>query len=173
MENADYSKVENCNFLYPSCYKRMLGIVDIEPEMTLITAGSSNCTVSRCAFRYTDGSAIETFGGNNTIENCYFYHIDYTVTDLSSCEKEAPLTLVISIGEYTFHSKSNDCSSVGLSVGEWVGSSVSIRRPSISHCCQFWLDFSTEAAKSGVQKQKICENNNTTQPLGSQSKDPP
>ena len=61
----------------------MLGVVDTEPEMTLIT-GSSNCTVSRCAFRYTDGSAIETFGSTNTIENCYFYHIDYTVTDLSS-----------------------------------------------------------------------------------------
>ena len=83
MTNADYSKIENCNFLYPSCYKRMLGVVDTEPEMTLIT-DSENCTVSRCAFRYTDGSAIETYSGNNTIENCYFYHIDYTVTDLSS-----------------------------------------------------------------------------------------
>ena len=83
MDNADYSKVENCNFLYPSCYKRMLGIVDIEPEMTLIDQ-SDYCTVRGCAFRYTDGSAIETFGGTNTIENCYFYHIDYTVTDLSS-----------------------------------------------------------------------------------------
>ncbi len=83
MDNSDYMVVDSCNFLYPSCYKRMLGVVDTEPEMTLIT-GSSNCTVSRCAFRYTDGSAIETYGGNNTIENCYFYHIDYTVTDLSS-----------------------------------------------------------------------------------------
>ena len=83
MDNSDYMVVDSCNFLYPSCYKRMLGVVDTQPEMTLIT-GSSNCTVSRCAFRYTDGSAIETYGGNNTIENCYFYHIDYTVTDLSS-----------------------------------------------------------------------------------------
>jgi len=83
MDNSDYMVVDSSNFLYPSCYKRMLGVVDTEPEMTLIT-GSSNCTVSRCAFRYTDGSAIETYGGNNTIENCYFYHIDYTVTDLSS-----------------------------------------------------------------------------------------
>ena len=83
MENADYSKVENCNFLYPSCYKRMLGIVDTEPEMTLIDH-SDYCTGRGCAFRYTDGSAIETHRGNNTIENCYFYHIDYTATDLSS-----------------------------------------------------------------------------------------
>ena len=83
MKNADYSKVENCNFLYPSCYKRMLGIVDTEPEMTLIDQ-SDYCTVKNCAFRYTDGSAIETHRGNNTIENCYFYHIDYTATDLSA-----------------------------------------------------------------------------------------
>ena len=83
MDNSDYMVVDSCNFLYPSCYKRMLGIVDTEPEMTKITGGSY-CTVSQCAFRYTDGGAIETSSGNNTIENCYFYHIDYTVTDLSS-----------------------------------------------------------------------------------------
>ena len=83
MDNSDYMVVDSCNFLYPSCYKRMLGVVDTEPEMTLITGGSY-CTVSQCAFRYTDGGAIETSGGTNTIENCYFYHIDYTVTDLSS-----------------------------------------------------------------------------------------
>jgi hypothetical protein len=83
MENSDYMVVDSCNFLYPSCYKRMLDVVDTEPEMTLITGGSY-CTVSQCAFRYTDGGAIETSGGTNTIENCYFYHIDYTVTDLSS-----------------------------------------------------------------------------------------
>jgi hypothetical protein len=51
--------------------------------MTKITGGSY-CMVSQCAFRYTDGGAIETSSGNNIIENCYFYHIDYTVTDLSS-----------------------------------------------------------------------------------------
>ena len=83
MDNSDYMVVDSSNFLYPSCYKRMLGIVDTEPEMTKITGGSY-CTVSQCAFRYTDGGAIETSSGNNTIENCYFYHIDYTVTDLSS-----------------------------------------------------------------------------------------
>jgi len=83
MDNSDFMVVESCNFLYPSCYKRMLGIVDTEPEMTKITGGSY-CMVSQCAFRYTDGGAIETSSGNNIIENCYFYHIDYTVTDLSS-----------------------------------------------------------------------------------------
>jgi len=85
IDYSDYMVVDNCNFIYPSCYKRMLGVVDTEPEMTLLS-GSNYSTVSQCAFRYTDGSAIETLSNsdNNTIENCYFYHIDYTVTDLSS-----------------------------------------------------------------------------------------
>ena len=81
--NCDHSLIDHCNLVYPSCYKRMLGIVDTEPEMTIFNS-SSYCTVSNSAFRYTDGSAIEMYSNNNTIENCYFYHIDYTVTDLSS-----------------------------------------------------------------------------------------
>ena len=60
----------------------MLGIIDIQPDMSLIT-GSSNCIVYKCAFRYTDGSALEIYSNNNTIEDCYFYHIDYTATDLN------------------------------------------------------------------------------------------
>ena len=80
--NGDYTRIEGCNFWYPSCYKRMLGIIDTQPDMSLIT-GSSNCIVYKCAFRYTDGSALEIYSGNNIIEDCYFYHIDYTATDLN------------------------------------------------------------------------------------------
>ena len=80
--NSDNSVVDNCNFVYPSCYKRMLGIIGVEPEMSIFTS-SSNCIVRNCAFRYTDGSALEMYSNNNTIDNCYFYHIDYTSTDLN------------------------------------------------------------------------------------------
>ena len=80
--NSDYGIVQDCNFFYPSCYKRMLGIVDTIPDISIFTS-SSYCTVSRSAFRYTDGSALEMYSGNNTIEDCYFYHIDYTATDLN------------------------------------------------------------------------------------------
>ncbi|MBT3227661.1 MAG: T9SS type A sorting domain-containing protein [Candidatus Marinimicrobia bacterium] len=83
IHNSNYSEVDSCNFMYPSCYKRMLGVTGVEPEMSRINS-SSDCIVKRCSFQYTDGSAIETDGGNNTIQDCYFYHIDYTVTDLSS-----------------------------------------------------------------------------------------
>ena len=80
--NSDYGLVEMCNLFYPSSYKRMLGIVDSQPNMSLFTS-SSNSKVSKSAFRYTDGSALEMYSGNNIIEDCYFYHIDYTATDLN------------------------------------------------------------------------------------------
>lgn len=83
IDNSDYSIVDGCRFLYPSYYRRMLGIAGAEPEMTRID-GSSHCLITRCSFEYTDGSAIETYGGENIIEDNYFYHIDWTVTDLSS-----------------------------------------------------------------------------------------
>ena len=81
-ENCDNVLVEGCNLYYPSCYKRMLGVVDTQPEMSIISS-SSNCVVSNSAFRYTDGSALEMYSGSNKIEECYFYHIDYTSTDLN------------------------------------------------------------------------------------------
>ena len=80
--NSDYSVVDHCNLFYPSCYKRMLGIVGSQPQMTTFNS-SSHCTVRNSAFRYTDGSALEMYSNNNTVENCYFYHIDYTATDLN------------------------------------------------------------------------------------------
>ena len=81
-DNCDNAILDHCNLFYPSCHKRMLGIVGTQPEMTFFNS-SSYCTVSNSAFRYTDGSAIEMYSNNNTIENCYFYHIDYTATDLN------------------------------------------------------------------------------------------
>ena len=80
--NCDYAVVDHCNLFYPSCYKRMLGVVGTQPEMSIFNS-SSYCTVSNSAFRYTDGSALEMYSHNNTIDNCYFYHIDYTATDLN------------------------------------------------------------------------------------------
>tara|TARA_Y100001960_G_scaffold328779_1_gene418428 strand:+ start:143 stop:2161 length:2019 start_codon:yes stop_codon:yes gene_type:complete len=80
--NSDYSIVDHCNLFYPSCYKRMLGVVATQPEMTIFNS-SSYCTVRNSAFRYTDGSALEMYSNNNTVDNCYFYHIDYSATDLN------------------------------------------------------------------------------------------
>ena len=45
----------------------MLGVVGESPEMTVFNS-SSYCTVKNSAFRYVDGSALEMYSNNNTIE---------------------------------------------------------------------------------------------------------
>tara|TARA_B100000073_G_scaffold140213_1_gene115410 strand:+ start:555 stop:3908 length:3354 start_codon:yes stop_codon:yes gene_type:complete len=82
--NGDNCLVYGCNFMYPSCSKRMLRVVDTEPEMTKFASGSSGSTIRRCAFRNTDGTALEMWGGTDTVDNCYFNNIDYSVADNSS-----------------------------------------------------------------------------------------
>ena len=82
--NGDNCLLYGCNFMYPSCSKRMLRIVDTEPEMTKFASGSSGSTIRKCAFRNTDGTALEMWGGVDTVDNCYFNKIDYSVADNSS-----------------------------------------------------------------------------------------
>ena len=82
--NGDNCLVYGCNFMYPSCSKRMLRTVDTEPEMTKFASGSSGSTIRKCAFRNTDGTALEMWGGVDTVDNCYFNKIDYSVADNSS-----------------------------------------------------------------------------------------
>ena len=82
--NGDNCLVYGCNFMYPSCSKRMLRVVDTEPEMTKFASGSSRSTIRKCAFRNTDGTALEMWGGADTVDNCYFNKIDYSVSDNSS-----------------------------------------------------------------------------------------
>lgn len=82
--NGDNCLVYGCNFMYPSCSKRMLRIVDTEPEMTKFASGSSGSTIRNCAFRNIDGTAVEMWGGTDTLDNCYFNKIDYSVADNSS-----------------------------------------------------------------------------------------
>ena len=82
--NGDNCLVYGCNFMYPSCSKRMLRTVDTEPEMTKFASGSTGSAIRNCAFRNTDGTALEMWGGTDTVDNCYFNKIDYSVADNSS-----------------------------------------------------------------------------------------
>ena len=82
--NGDNSLIYGCNFMYPSCSKRMLRVVDTQPELTLFTSGSTDNIIRKSAFRNTDGSVIEMWGGDNMIDSCYFNNIDYSVADNSS-----------------------------------------------------------------------------------------
>lgn len=81
--------VSNCNFLYPSCYAHSLNKTNYDNDnttfdnTTMVKSGS-NCSFHKCVFQYTDGIALEMWGGNNTLEDCYFSYIDKTVTNLSS-----------------------------------------------------------------------------------------
>ena len=82
--NGDNSLIYGSNFMYPSCSKRMLRVVDTQPELTLFTSGSKDNIIRKSAFRNTDGSVIEMWGGDNMIDSCYFNNIDYSVADNSS-----------------------------------------------------------------------------------------
>ena len=73
--------VDGAHLTYPSNYKRMLGVVNTQPEMAKFEGNSKNCTVRNSSFRYTDGSALEMYANNMLIENSYFFHIDWTATD--------------------------------------------------------------------------------------------
>lgn len=81
--------ISNCNFLYPSCYARSINKInydndsDVFDNTTMIKSGT-NCIINKCSFRYTDGTALEMWGGNNTLQDCYFSYIDKTVANLSS-----------------------------------------------------------------------------------------
>ncbi|MBS71535.1 MAG: hypothetical protein CMO20_01090, partial [Thermoplasmata archaeon] len=82
-DNCDDSIIRNATLLYPSTSKRSLGIAGEDSSERWIsrfdrTSGSS---IENSAFLYTDGGAFELYGGENTVDNCYFYHIDWTSTD--------------------------------------------------------------------------------------------
>ena len=73
--------VSNCLFSYPSCSKRMLGLIT-QPESTKLKVNNFDTVTTfkfyQCLFEYTDGEALSLRGTNNTIEDCYFHHIDYS-----------------------------------------------------------------------------------------------
>ena len=83
-QGSDNCLIYGCNFMYPSCSKRMLRVVDTEPEMTKFASSCTGCTVRNSAFRNTDGTVLEMWGGTDTVDNCYFSNIDYSVADNSS-----------------------------------------------------------------------------------------
>ena len=92
LENSDYVTIEECNFYYPSASSRMLGLTDGlgSPNVTAIGTGSgasvdaNNCTIKKCLFENAEGEALRIYGDNNIIENNYFHHIDYSVSDLAN-----------------------------------------------------------------------------------------
>ncbi len=86
--DCENCRVDGSHLIYPSTSKRSLNIAgeDVDERWVSRFDKSSNCVVDNSAFLYTDGTAIEFHGGdlqshNNTINNSYFYHIDWSVSD--------------------------------------------------------------------------------------------
>lgn len=77
--------VDNCELLYPSCSKRMLGITTTPDAAEMMQIGShrpSSCTVKNSIFKYADSHAIEMNGQDNRIENCLFRYIDWSASEI-------------------------------------------------------------------------------------------
>lgn len=78
MDTVNNVTIENSDFKYPVYNKRTLG----ERGETFGTHINSSSYVKflNCSFAYTDGLVMKFWRGNhNTVENCEFHHLDYTV----------------------------------------------------------------------------------------------
>ena len=87
-DDCDGCSIKDTTMHYPSTSKRGLNIAGEDVDDRWVTR-FDHCTqslVDGTAILYTDGSAIEFHGGalqshNNTINNSYFHHIDWSVSD--------------------------------------------------------------------------------------------
>ena len=90
-------ELNNCLFSYPSCSKRMLGEKST-PHTTELKGNNKNSItgfkIYQCLFEHTDGDALYMIGKNNVVEDCYFHHIDYTVSSLRNL-----MTTVVNNGD--------------------------------------------------------------------------
>ena len=82
--NSEYLSIEECNFYYPTASERMLGTTNGVGTLNVleIDANSHYNTIKKCLFENAEGEAFRIKGTNNTIENNYFHHIDWSVSDL-------------------------------------------------------------------------------------------
>jgi len=79
--NSSNIRVENGDFNYPSCTKRMLGVTNAAPLTTNFNGGSSNVFYNN-TMSYAETHAIYMNGSSNLIDNCRFEYIDWSCTDL-------------------------------------------------------------------------------------------
>ena len=82
-----YTTIRDCDFLYPSCAKRMLGST-AAPKCTTVYQSSggttSYSTFFNCTFRYAEGEAVKMKGRYDSIENCLFEYNDWSASELDS-----------------------------------------------------------------------------------------
>ena len=151
--NGDNCLIYGCNFMYPSCSKRMLRIVDTEPEMTKFASNSSNSIIRRSAFRNTDGIAVEMWGGDNRIDSTYFNHIDYSVADNSGLM----VTIRMNGSDNIF--SHNTVHRTGASATLWLGSSPLVEYNDLYDTGHLQSDGSMVQIAESEQDGAICRYN--------------
>lgn len=145
--------VEDCDFLYPSYSKRMLGLVgSADPTRFVSTLNRNaegkiggNHTVRNCTFYRADGDGITMQGGGNVIDNCLFKEIDYSCIDgavnnhgfsfFSDVGNDGTVHTYgatgVSINRVTIHTAGN---AHNLMTGRWNPDTPYIRGGSITNC---------------------------------------
>jgi len=82
-DDSHHITVEDCNFMYPSYSKRMLGdlsLTDVSSMQARKKQTKTFNTIRNCKFEYMDGSVLDMNGWNNVVENNYMHNIDYSCT---------------------------------------------------------------------------------------------
>lgn len=80
IRNSRYSGINNCHFLFPNNSKRMLGDLSYSPG-TYVSSDCSYCYITKSYFAYTDGPGLVFYSDYGTVEDNYFYFIDYTCAE--------------------------------------------------------------------------------------------
>jgi len=82
--NSDNNIIEECNFYFPSASQRMLGTTNGlgTPNVTSIEGNADNNHILKCLFENSEGEALRIKGDYNTVENNYFHHIDWSVSEI-------------------------------------------------------------------------------------------
>lgn len=83
--NCTNIQVEDCDFIYPSYTRRMLGDETHDESTVFLQKNKkspSYCTILNCEFAYTDGHALYMMGTHNRVENSSFHHIDYSASSI-------------------------------------------------------------------------------------------
>ena len=148
--------VNNCLFSFPSSSRRMLGEIEA-PKVTKLETNNnskiSNFKFYKCLFEHTDGEALVLKGANNTVEDCYFHHIDY------SCGATGGLGVTIKNNGANINFKQNTIHTTGASATLDLGPEQKVSYNDISKTGYLQSDGSiTQITKANVNNSEVHHN---------------
>ena len=154
-DNCDNSVMRNATLVYPSTSKRSLGVAGEDSSERWITRfdSTSDSRIENSAFLYTDGGAFELYGGRNTVNNSYFYHIDWT-----SCDSVSLMTTAYFGGSDNVFSN-NTVHNVGASSVLNPGNSATVEYNDISDTGHLQTDGAVIQLMMGQQTDAMISHN--------------